>query len=103
MVRKSKAPTAWDYDFVIPKIRCLGCGGHAVTYDGNYFCTECDWALPDFWDWTGTPEELHRLTMWFRLAYLHLQHARGVEPVHLSAEEVEELQDYLAKGGDDFR
>lgn len=32
---------------VIRGFRCPRCDSESLTYNGNYFCTECDWANPE--------------------------------------------------------
>jgi uncharacterized Zn finger protein (UPF0148 family) len=28
-------------------VRCPRCGREEVVYNGNYFCDECDWVMPE--------------------------------------------------------
>ena len=62
----------WTHGDPIPDTECPVCGG-GITYNGNYFCTRCDWALPH-------PIELIRDQKAYQTALTNLLAMRGESP-----------------------
>lgn len=58
----------------LPGIVCPKCGKVECEYEGNYYCSSCDWSLPD-------TEPGRRLTKslrnWYALAYTTVMTVRG--------------------------
>lgn len=51
---------------------CPECGTQSLVYNGNYYCTNCDWALPH-----PTPSKFRVL---YKDMYVSLMRLRGKNP-----------------------
>jgi hypothetical protein len=63
----------------IPGFQCPQCFEESLTYNGNYFCLECDWANPE----VDIPiEEQSTFILELMSAYMGDHYPNYTDPIH---------------------
>lgn len=65
-----------DEPWKLPSIPCPSCDELKIVYEGNYWCTSCDWALPERHEKPLSRELLY----WYSLAYMIVMDVMGNKP-----------------------